>query len=103
VLGRLDRHARRAFYRLGKHHYGQADRYYSDASTHQEFNAQYFQKSNAAYVLSQESLTPEMFISVIKDLLYNEGQLQNLSRNIAKMMPHDGAARIAALLLEISK
>lgn len=71
--------------------------------THQEFNAQYFQKSNAAYVLSQESLTPEMFISVIKDLLYDEGQLQNLSRNIAKMMPHDGATRIAQLLLEIAK
>ncbi len=72
-------------------------------ATHQELNAQYFQKSNAAYVLSQQSLTPEMFISVIKDLLYDAGQRENLSRNIAKMMPHDGAARIAQLLLQIAK
>jgi len=72
-------------------------------NSHQEFNAQYFQKSNAAYVLSQESLTPEMFASVVRELLYDEAQRQNLSRNIAKMMPRDGATRIAQLLLEIAK
>lgn len=73
------------------------------AKTHQEFNAQYFQKFNAVFVLAEESLTPEMFISVIRDLMYDEAQRQNLSRNIAKVMPHDGAAQIAKLLLQIAK
>jgi UDP-N-acetylglucosamine--N-acetylmuramyl-(pentapeptide) pyrophosphoryl-undecaprenol N-acetylglucosamine transferase len=70
---------------------------------HQEFNAQYFQKNNAALVLSQSSLTKEMFVDLIKELLGNEAELENLSRNIAKMMNHDGANQVATVLLEMAK
>ncbi len=70
---------------------------------HQELNAQYFQKNNAVRVLSEISLTKDMFVDVVKELMFQEAERQNLSRNIAKMMNHDGAGQVAAVLLEIAK
>lgn len=70
---------------------------------HQEYNAQYFQKNNAVVALSQDSLSKEIFVSTIKDFMYNKGKRENLSRNITKMMTTGGAEKTAALLLEIAK
>ncbi|MEI6288044.1 MAG: UDP-N-acetylglucosamine--N-acetylmuramyl-(pentapeptide) pyrophosphoryl-undecaprenol N-acetylglucosamine transferase [bacterium] len=70
---------------------------------HQELNAQYFQKNNAVMVLSQESLNSEIFISMIKELLFSAPERENLSRNISKLVPPDGADKIASLLLGLTR
>jgi len=66
---------------------------------HQEFNAQYFQKNNAAVVLSEAALNPEMLISTIKELLFDKAKRENLSRQMAQMMKLDGAKEVARVLL----
>ncbi|MFA6422165.1 MAG: UDP-N-acetylglucosamine--N-acetylmuramyl-(pentapeptide) pyrophosphoryl-undecaprenol N-acetylglucosamine transferase [Candidatus Buchananbacteria bacterium] len=71
--------------------------------THQEFNAQYFQKSNAVVNLSQKSLTAEMLVSQIKEIIDNKNKMALLSGNISKMMARDGAKKITELAMEITK
>src|SRR3989344_2985220 len=71
--------------------------------SHQEANAQYFQKNNAAIILSQQSLNQEIFVSTIKELLFEKHKSANLSRNITKIMALDGAEKVAKLVLEIAK
>lgn len=70
--------------------------------SHQEFNANYYQKHDAALVLSQKGMTPAMFVGVVKDLFLNrKNQRELLSRNISKIMAKDGAKRVVTLLKEI--
>ena len=71
--------------------------------SHQEFNAQYFQKNNAIINLSQQSLNSEVLIDTIKELFSDSGARDNLARNIYKVMPHDGAGQVALLLLTIAR
>ena len=71
--------------------------------SHQEFNAQYFQKNNAVINLSQQSLNSEIFIDTIKESFSDDAIRENLARNIYKVMPHDGAGQVALLLLTIAK
>ncbi len=73
------------------------------ADTHQEYNAQYFQRNNAVVNLSQKSLTKDLFVEIAREVLFDQGKRQNLERNISKMMKPDGADEVARLLLEISK
>ncbi|MFA5029274.1 MAG: UDP-N-acetylglucosamine--N-acetylmuramyl-(pentapeptide) pyrophosphoryl-undecaprenol N-acetylglucosamine transferase [Patescibacteria group bacterium] len=70
---------------------------------HQEDNASYFQKNNAVITLSEANLNNEIFTSTIKELVFNSGRKNNLSRNMAKMMKTKGAEEVARLLLEIAK
>lgn len=71
--------------------------------THQEFNAQYFQKHNAAIVLSEPGLNPELFASALRELLADKEKLNALSENIRKIMPSDGAKKVSEALLAIAK
>lgn len=71
--------------------------------SHQEFNADYFQKNNAAVVLSEPSLNKENFISAVKELFFEKHKSANLARNITKIMALKGAAKVAKILLEIAK
>ncbi|MFA5047770.1 MAG: undecaprenyldiphospho-muramoylpentapeptide beta-N-acetylglucosaminyltransferase [Patescibacteria group bacterium] len=71
--------------------------------SHQEFNAQYFQKNNAVVNLSQQSLNSEVLVGTIKELFSDGAARDNLARNIYKVMPHDGAQQVAMLLLTIAK
>ena len=66
--------------------------------SHQEFNAQYFQKHNAVVNLSQKSLTSELLVSQIHDLLQNDGKRESLSSAISGMMGRDGAGEVVKLL-----
>lgn len=72
-------------------------------NSHQEYNAAYFQKNNAAIVLSQLALTKENFVSTIKELFFEKHKRDNLSRNISKMMDFSGAEKVANELLSIAK
>ncbi|MFA6918577.1 MAG: UDP-N-acetylglucosamine--N-acetylmuramyl-(pentapeptide) pyrophosphoryl-undecaprenol N-acetylglucosamine transferase [Patescibacteria group bacterium] len=72
--------------------------------SHQELNAHYYQKHEAALVLSQESLTPAMFVGVIKDLFSNrKSQSELLSENISHIMAKDGAKNVVGLIKSIVK
>ncbi|MFA6593857.1 MAG: undecaprenyldiphospho-muramoylpentapeptide beta-N-acetylglucosaminyltransferase [Candidatus Buchananbacteria bacterium] len=71
--------------------------------THQENNANYFQKHNAAVVLSEASLNKKMLVDIISGLIRSEDKLRSLSKNIKKMMPQNGAAAIADVILQLIK
>ena len=72
--------------------------------SHQEYNARYYQKHEAALVLSQESMTPAMFVGVIDDLIANhKNQREALSQNVSKIMAKDGAKKVTGLIKEIAK
>jgi UDP-N-acetylglucosamine--N-acetylmuramyl-(pentapeptide) pyrophosphoryl-undecaprenol N-acetylglucosamine transferase len=67
--------------------------------THQELNAQHYQKHSAVVVLSEPGLNPEMFARMLRELLMDKEKLKALSENISKIMPRDGAVRVAEELL----
>lgn len=71
--------------------------------SHQEYNAGYFQKNNAAVVLSQSSLNKEVFVSTIKELFFEKHRRDNLSRNISKIMDLSGAEKVANELMAMAK
>jgi len=63
--------------------------------THQEDNANYFEKLKAIYLLNQENLTDEIFVKTIKDLILDKNKLQELSIEINLSMKKE--ANIAML------
>ena len=69
--------------------------------THQELNASYYQKNNSAVVVSEKGLSAQTFSDLLRDLLSRKDKLESLSDNIAKIMPRDGALKIAGLLIEL--
>ncbi|MFA5125155.1 MAG: undecaprenyldiphospho-muramoylpentapeptide beta-N-acetylglucosaminyltransferase [Patescibacteria group bacterium] len=71
--------------------------------THQENNANYFQQHNAAVVLSEASLNKKMLTDIISELIKSDDKLDNLSKNIKKMMPQTGAGAVADILLKLIK
>ena len=71
--------------------------------SHQEENAVYIARNNAAYVLEQKGLTPEAFSQFVLDLISDEAQMQNLRRNIGKIMVSDSAQRMADIIMGLKK
>lgn len=70
---------------------------------HQEDNAAYFRRNNAAVVLSQKDLISEDLAGVIKTLINNKTELDTLGRNIKKMMSPDAAEKIVEVILDVLK
>lgn len=68
-------------------------------ASHQEQNAIEFFKNNAALLVEEKNLTPAGFLEAIKELLADKVQLENLSRNIKKIMPADAAQKIVKMIL----
>ncbi|OGF22503.1 hypothetical protein A2Y83_05565 [Candidatus Falkowbacteria bacterium RBG_13_39_14] len=68
--------------------------------SHQEKNAKYFSDRNAAIVLNQKELTSEILISTARGLLKDKNKTRELSGNISKIMPSDGASRIAKIVMK---
>lgn len=62
---------------------------------HQEKNAVYYQKNNAALILNQNDLNEEKLVKTIKNLLDNSSKLENLRRNISKMIDKEADEKIA--------
>ncbi len=67
--------------------------------THQEQNAIEFSKNNAAIVVEEKNITPRGFVQAIKEVLADKVQLNNLSRNIAKVMPNQATQKIVKMIL----
>jgi len=68
---------------------------------HQEINAQHYAKQNSTRILSQKNLTKENFTRTILVLIENQGDLQNLSRNILNMIDKDAGERYVELINEV--
>lgn len=71
--------------------------------SHQEENAAYFEKEGAAYLISQKTLTPEIFISTIRELISNKTKLQEMIQKAQRLLKKDALENIAKQILSIRK
>ncbi|MFH1564775.1 MAG: undecaprenyldiphospho-muramoylpentapeptide beta-N-acetylglucosaminyltransferase [bacterium] len=69
-------------------------------NTHQEKNAHIFYKNNAAIIYEQKYLDDDSFPELISELLTSKPKLNNLSLNIRKIMPNDGAKRVSEIIIK---
>ena len=67
--------------------------------SHQEENAAEFFRNNAIALLREENLNSEIFSQAIKEILFDKQELENLKRNIKKIMPSDAANSIIKMIL----
>lgn len=68
---------------------------------HQENNVLEFFKKNAVALLPQKDLTGQKFAEAVKILLSDKIELDNLSRNISKIMPEGAAGKIVDLIISV--
>jgi len=74
------------------------------AQNHQFHNAKYFESKNAARVIRQDELSPEKFVSIIKELVLDKGdKLQEMQQAMAKMGKPEAAKSLALQLLDLSE
>ena len=71
--------------------------------SHQEANARFFEKNHAARVLQQDQCTPDCFLSVARDLLYDADRRALLARGMEKLDRPESVSKIAALLSQYEK
>ena len=67
--------------------------------SHQQANALYVFKKQAAIVLPQEHLDSEMLVDLIRKLLFEHKVQARIKHNIAKLMPKDAGKQIAKLII----
>lgn len=73
------------------------------AQNHQFHNAKYFESKNAARVICQDELSPEKFVSIIKELVLDgNDKLLEMQQAMAKMGKPDAAKSLALQLLDLS-
>ena len=72
-------------------------------SSHQEDNAEAFARAEAALVLHQKYLSPDVFISEIQRLVNNKELLHKYGRNVYNLMEKGASEKIANIILEIIK
>lgn len=68
-------------------------------ASHQEDNAAEFFRNNAAVMVDERELSPEILVKVIQELINDKPSLGNLGRNIAKILPPEAAKKILELIL----
>lgn len=67
--------------------------------SHQEQNAIEFFRNNAIALLPEKNLSPQNFVEAIKNLIFDQAELMNLSRNIGKIMPPAAGQKIIEMIL----
>lgn len=71
--------------------------------SHQEANARAFSRDGGALVFHQESLSPVLLWSTVRDLLENAERRGALGAAIRRVMPLDAAARIAEDVVSLAR
>ena len=71
--------------------------------SHQEKNARYFEQRAAAHVLSQKTLTPEIFTATVKQLVANQSKLKEMSKNAKKLFKEKATDTIITEIMKIKK
>lgn len=69
--------------------------------THQEANAEWLAKNNAAVVLSQKTLTPASFIEHVQSLLQNKEERFLISSSISALLPKDANEKFIQELIGV--
>ncbi len=64
------------------------------AENHQAINAEIFDRANAAVVLEESAITPEILAEKIRDLVENPARLQTMSERVRTLAPTDAAAAV---------
>ncbi len=67
--------------------------------SHQEANAIEFGRNNAAVILPEKNLSPDEFCQAIKELVFDKPALDNLSRNLSKIMAQNAGKKIAEIII----
>jgi UDP-N-acetylglucosamine--N-acetylmuramyl-(pentapeptide) pyrophosphoryl-undecaprenol N-acetylglucosamine transferase len=68
---------------------------------HQYHNAKLLSDNNAAMLVLDKDITPEMLLSKMNLLMADEGKRSELSRNCAKYFVPDSANKMAAIVLQM--
>jgi len=69
--------------------------------SHQESNALLLAQKRAAVAIDQGNLNPALLRKIVRAVIFEPELQKELSENIFKLMPHDAAKQIAALLLDL--
>ncbi|NTU98805.1 undecaprenyldiphospho-muramoylpentapeptide beta-N-acetylglucosaminyltransferase [Candidatus Falkowbacteria bacterium] len=72
-------------------------------NSHQEDNAQYFKEAEAAIILDQNRLTPEVFAKIVKESLADKKLISELSKNIQGMANIHANHQFVLLIKELIK
>jgi UDP-N-acetylglucosamine--N-acetylmuramyl-(pentapeptide) pyrophosphoryl-undecaprenol N-acetylglucosamine transferase len=75
----------------------------SAANDHQRHNAAMFAEQDAAVVLEETTLTGELLVQTIGELIRDSKRRASLSRNVRQFARKDAATHLAQLVLEISE
>lgn len=68
-------------------------------SSPQEHNAAAVEKMGGALVISQDTCTPELFVTALIRLLGDPARRRTLSEHIARLFPSDAAKRVAKTII----
>lgn len=66
--------------------------------SHQEDNAELLKANHAALVLNQKTLTPEQFVSTLRNLLNDGPELAMLARNINSLIKTDAEIKLTEII-----
>ena len=68
------------------------------ADNHQEKNAVYLEKNNAAIVIREKDFTIAKVSEILRDLIGNEEKLKLMSENAGRLFIQDSVSRLINLL-----
>jgi UDP-N-acetylglucosamine--N-acetylmuramyl-(pentapeptide) pyrophosphoryl-undecaprenol N-acetylglucosamine transferase len=71
--------------------------------THQEANARAFARAGGAITFDQDTLSPDLLVSTVRDLLADEAHRAALGTALRSVMPGDAAGRIAEDVLALGR
>jgi len=72
-------------------------------NTPQVENAYELRKYNAAEILDQSAITAKDFVRIIRETLFDESTMKNMSANVGRVFPSDAAARVLREMYSIAK
>lgn len=72
-------------------------------NSHQEVNAYYVLRKQAAMVIPQSKLNPSRLMLTIKQIFYNSELQETLKKNIGNLMPADATEKITEIILATIK
>lgn len=71
--------------------------------SHQEDNARYLAAHQAAVVVNQRDLTPDYFLKIVSQLVFDQSRLNTLSYNIHSLYDKNSSNKLVSLIIEQAK
>lgn len=70
-------------------------------NSHQEINGKFLIDKGAAIVLEQKRIVPQGLVKMVRKLMFEPKSTSMLKKNIHSIMKHDGAEKVAEVILEV--